>query len=71
LNARQRTWSDEEVVLNKFELGDFYLRRKVQLLRIRDLNFLPADRQNFAGRFVCHSIRLPPIIKQQRQSPWN
>ncbi|MGO9345383.1 MAG: hypothetical protein ACLPZJ_03120, partial [Terriglobales bacterium] len=37
------------------ELGDFYLRRKVQLLRVRDLDFLPANQQNFAGRFLCHS----------------
>ena len=62
LNTRQRTRSDGEIVLNKFELGDFYLRRKVQLLRVRDLDFVPADRQNFAGRFLCHKTRLPPII---------
>ena len=62
LNPRQRSRSDGEIILNKFELGDFYLRRKIQLLRVRDLDFLPVDRQDFASRFFCHKARLPPII---------
>src|SRR5579872_2144874 len=62
LNPSQRTQSDGEIILNKFELSDSYLRREIQFLRVRDLDFLPADRQNFAGRFFCHKTRLPPII---------
>src|SRR5208283_6225735 len=62
LNPGQRTRSDGEIILNKFELGDFYLRRKIQLLGVCDLDFLPVDRQNFAGRFLCHKTRLPLII---------
>ena len=26
-----------------------------QSARVRDLDFLPANQQNFAGRFLCHS----------------
>src|SRR5580704_18787178 len=42
-NPRQRSWSYGEIVLNKFKLGYFYLRRKVQLVRVRDLDFMPTD----------------------------
>jgi hypothetical protein len=38
------------------------LRRKVQLVRIRDLDFPSVDRENFARRFLCHKTRLTPII---------
>ena len=62
LNPCQRTRSDGEIVADEVELGDFYLRRKIQLLRVRDLDFPPVDREHFMVGFLCHNTRLPPII---------
>lgn len=53
----QGTGRDREVIANEIELRDSNLRREVQLVRMRDLDFAPVDGETFAC-FLRHNDRL-------------
>jgi len=45
-NSSKRTRRDREIVLNKFELGNFRLGGKIKLRRVRDLDLAPFNREH-------------------------
>ena len=59
-NPGQGARSDGKIVSNQIELGDFGLR-EIQLVRIRDTDFVPINGKDLAGWFLGHEIRLPPV----------
>ena len=59
LNSGNRTRSDGQIVAYEIEFRDSCLR-KIQLVGMRDTDFTSLKREHRAGRFICHSIRLPP-----------
>jgi hypothetical protein len=61
LDSSQRAGCNGKVIVHEIEFGDSRLRRKIQLLGIRDLNFTSFKREHLAGSFFCQEIRLSPM----------
>ena len=59
LNSGDRARCNGQIVACEIELRDSCMR-KIQLVGMRDADFTPLEREHRAGRFICHSIRLPP-----------
>ena len=59
LNSGNRARRNGQIGAYKIKLRDSCLR-KIQLVRIRDTEFTPLNREQLAGCFFYHPIRLPP-----------
>lgn len=46
-NARKRARCDRQIILNELEFGELRVEREVRLVRIRNANLAPVDRQYF------------------------